>query len=187
MTAADDDLLADLARWASAARVDDAVAGRRRETWFLRRMEEEAELAGVVLDLLEAAADVTVRSAAGRVHNGRFIAVGADFTALSAPAGGTTLVALHAISSIRTRARRRVAAAARRPEAVLTSTFGQVLAGLAAESRRVRWSSVADPESGRGELLAVGTDVVTFVLDGDGGAVHVPLATLAEVTVTGFG
>lgn len=183
MASADDDLLADLARWAAHERSAEAAAGRRRETWLRRLAEEEADLAGLLTDLVETRATTTVRTIAGTTVQGRALALGADFLVLAAASGATTIVRLAAIAAVATAGPPR---AADRAGPLLGTDLAQVLAGVAGERRRVRWSGVGG-EAGRGELLAVGRDVVTFALDGDGCVVHVPVTTLAEVTLTGVG
>jgi len=64
------DLAARLERWAAEARVDEAARRRSRERWLRRQAEEDATVAGVLADLLEAGRPVTVCSRTGRRHTG---------------------------------------------------------------------------------------------------------------------
>ncbi|MBA2283054.1 MAG: hypothetical protein H0W25_17730, partial [Acidimicrobiia bacterium] len=54
------DLLARLAAWAAAARVDEAAAARSRERWLRQAADEGASFTGVLLDLAERGAPVVV-------------------------------------------------------------------------------------------------------------------------------
>ncbi|MDQ3293286.1 MAG: hypothetical protein M3527_02365, partial [Actinomycetota bacterium] len=65
------DLLARLAAWAAAARVDEAAAARSRERWLRQAADEEAMVAGVLLDLAERADTVVVQGPGGRTPRGR--------------------------------------------------------------------------------------------------------------------
>src|SRR5690606_35255177 len=96
------ELSARLDRWAADARVDEAAQRRSRERWLRQQAEEGATLAGVLADLAEGEAAVTVQTAAGHRHHGVLRAVGADFVAVEAGAGAV-LVAMSALLAVRTR------------------------------------------------------------------------------------
>ena len=60
--------LADVERWAAEVRARDAADARVRERWLRRSAEEEAELAGVLLDLAERGVTAVVTTSSGRRH-----------------------------------------------------------------------------------------------------------------------
>jgi hypothetical protein len=93
--------LAGVERWAAEARAREAADARMRERWLRRSAEEEAELAGLLLDLAERRVPALVTTTSGRRHTGRLAAVGADFVALRRPDDRITLVALGALASVR--------------------------------------------------------------------------------------
>lgn len=182
-----DDLLADLARWTSTERADESARARVRERWLRQQAEEEAQLAGVMVDLAEAGCGVAVRLINGRTLQGRVAAVARDFCVLRHDAGTATLVAFRAVATVRPEAGRRAGTAAGERAAPLEATLADVLLGLCGERPRVRIGLEGSAEGLAGELRAVGSDVVTLRLDGDrgGGTVYVQLAAVLEVTLLG--
>jgi hypothetical protein len=172
-----------LERWAAEARVDEAARRRSRERWLLQSAEEGGALAGVLADLAEQGTPVTVRTSAGRRHTGRLRAVGADFVALATAAGDEVLVAIDAVSSVRT-ARARAPLGDRMALGALT--LAEALAGLAAERDRALLVTRDGGDTVSGTLRAVGADVVVVRLDGDAppaGTAYVPLAAIGEVVL----
>ena len=174
-----------LERWAADARVDEAARGRSRERWLRRQAEEESTVAGVLSDLLEARASVTVHTRAGGRHVGVVRAVGADFVALG-PAtrqGSEVAVALRAIASVRTRPGSAGVLGDRR--VVGTMRLADVVAGLAAERETVR---VVTDDGGAiaGVVWSVGQDVAVVRGVGDPSSTgYVPLDAISEVVVLG--
>ena len=175
-------LTARLERWAGDARVDEAARRRSRERWLLQSAEEGGTLAGVLADLAERGVAVALRTSAGRRHGGRVRAIGADFVALDTVASGEVVVALAAISSVRTRPGH--APAGDRP-VHSDLRLAEVLAGLAAERERALVVGI-DGDAAAGTVRAVGQDVVVVRVDGDGLSVataYVPLAAVGEVVI----
>ena len=174
-------LAARLERWAAEARVDEAARGRSRERWLRRQAEEEGTVAGVLSDLAEAGAPVTLHTRSGGRHGGAVRAVGADFVALG-PDGGRgseAVVALRAIASVRTLPGVRGVVGDRRP--VATLQLADVVAGLAAEREPVRIVT-DDGEAIAGVVRSVGRDVA--VVRGDPpGTGYVPLDAISAVVV----
>jgi hypothetical protein len=143
------------------ARADDAGRGRGRERALRRQAEEDASLAGSLLDLAERGGPLTVLTTTGRRHSGSLLALGGDFAVVRTAAGLDVFVVLAAVASVRPGPS--AAAAGDRPTPSRTLLL-DVLATAAPDRPRV--SLVVAGESLSGELRAVGTDVVTLLLDG---------------------
>lgn len=174
-----DDLVADLVRYLAEQRAAAAAAARTRERWLRQAAEEEARVAGVLLDLAERAAVVVVRATGGRTHRGRVRGVGEDFAALRTGAGD---VLLPYASMVAIRAEGAPSAGADRAHA-LDLGLAEALAAVAGD--RPRALVVARDGTGlAGELRSVGLDVLALRLAEGGATVHVPLAAVAEVTLT---
>lgn len=178
-----DRLTAQLERWAQAARVDEAARRRARERWLLQSAGEGGTLLGVVADLAERGAPVTVTTVGGRRHGGCVRAVGADFVALDTTARGEVLVTVHAISSVRARAGTSPPAGDRVVRSGLDMV--DVLAGLAAERERVMLVALGE-DAVTGTVQALGRDVVAVRVDGAAPATttYVPLAAITEVALS---
>jgi len=172
-------------RWLAEMRVDDASRARARTSWLARQAHEEATLAGVLTDLAERDRPVVLTVRGGVRHRGAILLVGTDFCALRTPTGADVLVAFSAIASVRPQPGEAAVTGDRAP--VSTSTLGEALAGLVGTGRRVRVLVNGCADSLVGELRAVGRDVVAVRLDGPAGTAYVPLASLAEVSVTESG
>jgi hypothetical protein len=184
-----------LERWAADARIEAAARRRARERWLRQQAEEEATLAGVLVDLGEHGAEVVVHTRTGRVHRGRVGVVGADFVGLSpasAPRaeggvdGEEVLVTLDSVTSVRMQAGARLVTGDR----PLTSrlSLAEVITGLAAERERVLLVLADAGESLAGTLHSVGQDMVVVRLaDGLPGArpptAYVAMATIVEVVI----
>lgn len=169
------------AELAARARAEAASRARRRERALVQQAAESATLAGTLLDLAEAAVSVAVRTVTGRTHRGTLVAVGRDYCSLAVSAG-TVYLALHAVAVVRPERVRPLPASGDRP-APLELGLGEALARLVPERPRVML--VADGgDLLAGDLVAVGTDVVTLALEGARPAVcYVSLDRLAEVFV----
>lgn len=180
----------DIERWAAEIRALDAVGGRVRERWLRRQAEEEATFAGLLLDLAERGEPVVVITTGARRHVGRVEAVGADFVALRAPGGRTTVVALgsiaavHAAAGDRTRARPATGDGNQRDQGgrrPVTVTMAEVLAHAVGHRPRVQVQSGGALLVG--ELRSVGADVVTLRSDGDPRAlVYLRLPSVSEAS-----
>ena len=82
-------------------RVREAGAARSRQRWLRASAEADASLAGMLVDLAERRADVTLATTAGRVHQATVRAVGDDVVALRPPSAGLLLVPLAAVAWVR--------------------------------------------------------------------------------------
>jgi hypothetical protein len=171
-----EDLVGDITRWLAEQRADAAAASRARERWLRQAADEEAVVAGVLLDLAERAATVVVQGVANRTHRGTVRAVGEDFVALRT--GRTdALLPFDAIVAIRSEGA--PAGGGERAHA-LDIGFAEAVAAIAGDRPRVL--IVARDGSGMsGELRSVGRDVAALRL-GDGTS-YVPLASVAELAI----
>jgi hypothetical protein len=181
--------LTDVERWAAEARARDAADARVRERWLRQSAEEDADLAGVLLDLAERAATAVVTTSSGRRHPGRVAAVGADFMAVRTDADRTTLVALAAIASVLVSGPGR-ATGSRGEERTEGRSVAVTMADVLAHAvdRRPRVHVHCDAATVAGELRSVGTDVVTLRTDGDpSGLAYVSLASVSEISLLDSG
>lgn len=164
----------DLERWAADARARDAAEARARERWLRTQAEEEATLAGVLLDMAEQERSVTLHTTAGRSYAGRVQSVGEDFVAISTGGAPVTLVALSAVAVLRPEGAepRRATVPATAPDdgwspatdpgsgRALGVGLADVLAQAAGHRPRVS-IDVAD-QTVVGDLRTVGADVLTI-------------------------
>lgn len=157
-----DELLADLARWAADARVEEAAAERSRERWLRQQSAEQARLTGIALDLAEQGATATVATTTGRQHRGTVVAVGEDFVAVAPGPRSVVLIAFAAITLLRPPPGRAEGTGDRSPPH--SAWLADVLTGVAADRAHVRIALGPDVVSA--ELRAVGADVVTLRIDG---------------------
>jgi hypothetical protein len=173
------DLVGDLTRWLAEQRADAAAAARARERWLRQAADEDALLSGVLLDLAERGATVVVQGTTGRTHRGQVRGVGEDFLALRT-AQADVLLRHDAVVAIRADG---VPVGGSDRAHALDLGLGEAVAALAGERPRVLLVT-RDGTGLAGELRSAGRDVLTLRLDDGAGTVYVPLAALAEVTVT---
>jgi hypothetical protein len=177
-----DPLAARIDRWAADARVDEAARLRARERWLRHQAEEEGSLAGVLADVAERGAAVALHVRGGRRHRGEIAALGSDFVALRS-AGADVIVALHAVTSVRTLPGEATTIGDR--STGTSHRLVDVLAGLAVERAAVLLV-LADGDAVAGVAVSVGQDVVGVRVAG-GAAVtaYVPVGAIVEVSVNG--
>ena len=176
-----DDLTDALHRFAAESQVDEAAAGRARQRWLEQQAAEETTFAGVLADLADRGRPVLVHTSAGRRHRGLLRARGADFVSISTDVGGDVLVALRAVTSVRSQPRDGAAHSGR--AVALELTFAAAVAALADDRPRVAVAT-ADETTVNGQLRAVGQDVMTLRVDGDTRAnVYIPLGAVTDVSV----
>jgi hypothetical protein len=180
----DTSFAARLERWAVEVRIDDAVRRRTDERWLLQQAAEEGTFGGVLADLAERRAHVAVHTRSGGRHFGRIDVVGVDFVGVHGAAGSEALVALAAVSSLRTWPGEPGTLGDRTVSTQLS--LAEVLARLAGERERVMVVHEKD-HALNGTLQSVGDDVVVLALDGDGGGAHgvayLPLQAVGELIV----
>jgi hypothetical protein len=172
-----DRLLADLAAWQVDQRTEDAARARARERSLRLQAEEEATLAGMLIDAAERGEPVVVMVQGGRTHRGQVVAVGADYVAVRSGGGRLAFVTLAAVGAVR--AGGPTASGARPPG---TTELVDVLGRLVEDRPRVQ--VVTAGEVLNGDLVAVGRDVATLRLDNaDPPLAYVALASVSEVSL----
>jgi hypothetical protein len=171
-----------LERWAAEVRVEEAARRRSRERWLLQQAEEEGSFAGVLADLAERGAHVSVQVRSGRAHVGNIGVVGADFVSMRGPAGLDVLVRLDQVVSVRTAPGEPVTLGDRRVNAQLA--LSEVLVRLAGERERVTLGLDGGSRLS-GTLRSAGDDVLAVRPDADGlaGIAYVPVPAITEVVV----
>ena len=177
----DDEFLASLDHVVADAVAEEA-ARERSQTRMLRRIaEEEATFVGVALDLAERGSVVVARTASGRAHRGRVLAVGRDFVVVRDGSGPAVLLPIASLASLRPQPGSAPVDTAGGRTAPLDVGFAALLVGLAADRPRVQVSAAVD-EQVAGELRSVGVDVLTLRLDGDAALrAHVRLGAVTDV------
>jgi hypothetical protein len=94
-----DELLASLAGWAAEDRASEAARRRSRRRWLSRQVAEAATLAGVLLDLAERRAPVTIDTVGGS-HDGQLVAAATELCILRTSAQDAVLIALPAVIAV---------------------------------------------------------------------------------------
>lgn len=162
-----DGAIDDLDRWAADVRARDAAEARARERWLRTQAEEEATLAGLLLDAAERRGAVSLQTKANRTYSGRIRSVGRDFVAIRASGAPLTLVAISAVALIvpDEPGRSRPAPPASsgsgsdRDAASLSLGLADMLAQAAGDRPRVSVDTGAQVVVG--DLRTVGSDVIT--------------------------
>ncbi len=162
-----DSLAAAMGQWAAEQRAGDAVGARGRVGWLHRQAAEAATLPGVLIDLAERGAPVTLETLGGPCQ-GVVEVVTSGLCALRRPGGGVALVALEAVTALRGTDE---AATGDRTPAVELDMAG-ALSALAADRCEVTVVLPGGAEAA-GVLETVGIDLVC--LRGDQGSVLVAL------------
>ena len=160
-----DDFLAELARWSAADRVSRAAAERSRTRSLHGQSAADATWAGLLVDLAEARAEVTVSIRTGMKVSGRLMATARDFVVLENRSGAPVMLSTDAISCLAPSAGTSTAdrpGGGRRPR--LELSLAGALDALAGERAPVVvW---AGPESVTGSVVACGEDLVTIRAEG---------------------
>jgi hypothetical protein len=170
-----------LSAWVAGLVVDEAVRTRARQQWLRRQAAEEGSFTGVLADLAERGRPVVVHLRNARRHHGRAVVIGNDFVGLRTERGTDVLLALAAITSVRTRAGDSVTIGDR--PVIGDMRLVEALTALAEDRARVVMVGDDAGDAVRGELRAIGRDVATVRLDGDGGTAYVALASVVEVSL----
>ena len=153
-----DRLLAAFARWAAQQRTEQAAGMRSRERSLRDQAEGEATWSGLLVDLAEADADLTIEVGSRRMR-GRLVGVGRDFCVLEGDGRRPALIPTDRIVAVW---KEKPASGSRFPH--LDLTFGAALSGLAGERSPV--CMVLDGGSQViGDLISSGADLVTVRTD----------------------
>ena len=180
----DDAFTARLDRWVADARIGEAALQRSRERWLLEMAEQEATLAGVLVDLAERRVPVTLQLRGGGTHHGVIRVVGADFVDLELRSHADVLLALSAIGVVR-------------PAPGVDPTLGDrmigtdlrladVLAELAADRAQVALTIAGSTgHAVVGVLRSVGHDVAALQPDSEArSTVYVALSAVTQVLLS---
>lgn len=172
----------ELARVGDDTRAADAVRSRSQGHWLRHQADEQATLAGVLVDLAERGDRVAVTVTTGRRHRGRLRSVAGDFCVMHAETGQQVFVRFAAIASVRCEPGRPRAGGDR--DVVSRLSLADHLAAVSDGRARVTVSTLAPDETLGGVLRSVGRDVLVVALDGEArGVVYVPVASVAEVAL----
>jgi hypothetical protein len=173
-----DDLVAAFVRWAAGQRTASAAASRARERSLREQAAASATWAGVIVDLAEQQASVTV-AVGGQKRAGRVVGAGRNFFVLDGGRHGRiTLVALDAVGAIWPDQVADVLPTGARLGAI-DMTLMMALALLVEQRAPVCITSPAGLQTS-GELVAAGEDVLTLRIDPAARRLtYVPLATVA--------
>lgn len=176
------------AELADESRAEDAVRRRVQERWLRHQAAEEATLVGALVDLAESRRDVSLRSRSGRTYRGVVSTVGGDFVVV----GDDAWVRLAAVVAVRFDAAvssswpLSVDAVAGERGAPRDTLLTGALSSLVGDRPAVVVVPLDGEPALRGELVGVGVDVLTLVLDGDvASRCVVAVDAVAEVVVLG--
>lgn len=148
----------DLQDLTDRTRARTAVEGRRRRRSLLQQAGEEGTFRGVLADLAERRAPVTLHTLAGRVLDGTISTLASDFVGLTGRRGDTSLVPLGCLTGVRAEPGSR-STTGDRPSGRLGESLGSALVTLAAERPRVVVHTLAGDRF-VGRLWSAGQDVV---------------------------
>ncbi len=151
-------------RWASEQRVSEAASGRARQRWLSDQAAATATWAGMLVDLAEGAAAVTVAvsgagTGAGLKITGNLVGIGPDFCVVDQANRRPVLIALASIVAVWPPPDWQSAASGDR-NSPLDLTLADAIAALAEDRMPVLIR--AGDHSFEGDLWALGDDVVTL-------------------------
>lgn len=152
-----------LERWAADAAVDEAARARTRARWLRIQADEEASLAGTLVDLAERSRPVVLDLADHRIR-GVVVGIGADFVALRTDQERDALVRTAVIDVVRAEPGGVDVRGDR--HALVDVGLAGVLGPLAADRPEVLVRTVGGAVV-RGELRSAGTDVARVRVDGE--------------------
>jgi hypothetical protein len=155
-----DQLLAALAAWSADERAGEAARSRARRRSLGRQAAESATLAGLLVDLAERRASVTIATAGGR-HEGQLVATASGICVVHLAAGDAALISLAAITHVTTP--QILAIGERTPP--LDLDLAGALAALAADRPSVQLE-LSGGERVAGVLDTVGVDLVSLQCHG---------------------
>jgi len=178
------DFDADLVRLLAEARASEAARKRSRERNLRAAALTDASLAGVLLDLAEHGARVTVRTVFGRALSGNVTVVAQDGIVLDSTMG-RSYVRLDGIAWFRGATPRPLTEPAGDRHPPRAVTLAALLADLAPEHPRVAAAVTGERVLLSGELRAVGADVITIAATD--GPMHLAARHVSELTVLASG
>jgi hypothetical protein len=171
-----DELVQSFTRWAARERSSAAAAEKARQHWLAERAASSATFTGILVDLAEQAAGVTMATG-GFKCSGRVVGVGRDFCVLGQASGRPAVIPLAAISTIWPHQQRRLPPSGDRPPALEMSIVG-AFAAMAED--RLPVGLRAGSHVIEGDVISVGDDVVTLRTWAPGfHMAHVPLVAVS--------
>jgi hypothetical protein len=176
---------ADLAALVAELSSDQAALARSRGHWLSRQAAAEGTFGGILRDLAERGRPVLLSLHNGRLHRGVTTVVGADFVVVRVGPGRDVAIALAALSSVRTLPGEPATTGDRFVPAA--TSLAEMLSALGEERTRVLIVGSDARQAVSGELRAVGRDVLTVRLGGDGGTAYVALGSVAEISLVESG
>lgn len=166
-----------------AGRADAAVRERIAERELRQRATEGATFAGTLRDLAEAATGVSLYTATGRTYQGALVAVAIDHLVIRSGVGALVHVAIDQVTAIQPDPTHPPAVASGEREAAAGRTLDEVLFEAVADRPTVALVTRGDGTVHRGQLLAVGEDVLTLRATEAGQLRYLPALGLSEVVV----
>jgi hypothetical protein len=176
---------ADLAALVAELSSDQAALTRSRAHWLSRQAAAEGTFGGILRDPAERGRPVLLSLHNGRLHRGVTTVVGADFVVVRVGPGRDVAIALAALSSVRTLPGEPATTGDRFVPAA--TSLAEMLSALGEERTRVLIVGSDARQAVSGELRAVGRDVLTVRLGGDGGTAYVALGSVAEISLVESG
>ena len=165
---------AELRELTDRQRADDAAAARRQEAWLRRQSTESGTFRGVLLDLAERQALVAVTTVDRSLIRGVIRTLGRDFVSVRIPGVGASLVALSAVTSVRSEPGSPTSSGDRTIE--VSASLGAVLAEMATDHPAISVHTTAGDRV-EGELRSAGQDLVTLRVGGS--ATYLPLQAIS--------
>ena len=162
-----DDFLAELARWASTERVARAASERSRGRTLADQATAASTWTGLLVDLAEVGAEVTLSAGPGLARTGRLVGVARDFVVLERAGRGPLLMATAAVEVVAPTGTPGRSARAGRRGTASQLTLAAAIEALAGEQSPAT-VQVGD-QSIPGVITACGEDVVTVKSDGSVG------------------
>ncbi|MHB1487381.1 MAG: hypothetical protein ACYCS7_01485 [Acidimicrobiales bacterium] len=179
-----------LARWTADDAVSNAVTARSRQAHLARQAAEEADMAGVLIDLAELGSVVSVLTTSGLRHRGTIASVGCDFCEIrTTDQTRRTFIPLVALSMVLPSADSVVAPVAPLRRRARQAALLEVLSSLIEDRPRLSIRLNGAPtESVTGILASVGKDFMAVRTAGSSRHVsYLRLDSLAEVSILGSG
>ena len=176
-----DDFLADLARWAARERTHEAAAERSRTRSLADQSVSASTWMGLLVDLAEAGAQVTLSVRPGLARSGRLVGVAHDFVVLEQSGRGPLLVRTDALEAVTPSAGLGPATRAGERGAPTDLSLAAALEALAGE--RAPASVQIGSQTVTGTITGCGEDVVTIRSDGPSRYVYAALNAIAWVEI----
>ncbi len=162
------------------AKADELAHARVRERWLQRQATDVATLVGTLLDLAESGTGLAISVLGGRRHDGVPVGLGHDVVVV-ADRGDHVAIRLGAVTVVRPSPGAGASTATGSRAAALDLSFVELVARMVDEQPDAAVALVTG-EVVAGDLLAVGTDVLTLrVAPGRDGIAYCSASAVASV------